>query len=92
MAADSRRWHPWRWFWSVLAAGLAGGLLLPAGAYLAGKRVIGAYEGQNGVADYIGSIYTGAGHGEPQAFALLLAPVALLGCWATVGWAWRRLA
>lgn len=91
MSATARPWRPWRWFWSVLGAGLAGGLLLPAAAYVAGKRVIGAYEGDFGVADYLASIYAGAARGEPQAFALLLAPLGLLACWTTVAWGWRKL-
>lgn len=64
----------------VLGLALAGGLLLPVAAYLAGKRLIGAYEGKLGLSDYLGSIYAGAAQGELLAWWLLLTPalVALL--------------
>jgi hypothetical protein len=91
VSPQPRRRSPWRWFWTIAAAALAGGLALPAGAYLAGKRLIGAYEGNRGVADYVGSIWLGAAAGEPQAWAVLLAPLGLVACWSAVVWGFRRL-
>lgn len=78
------RQRPWRWFWTVVAALLAGGIALPAGAYLAGKRFIGPYEDSRGVAGYVGNIWAGALAAEPQAWAVLLAPLGLVACWVIV--------
>ena len=49
---------------AMLALAVAGGLLLPIAGYMAGKRLIGAYEGKLGLSDYLSSIYAAAGHGE----------------------------
>ncbi|MEO8444946.1 MAG: hypothetical protein ABI567_08085 [Gammaproteobacteria bacterium] len=62
----------------LLGLALAGGLLLPIAGYLAGKQLIGAYEGRLGLSDYLGSIYAAAGHGELLAWWLLLAPALLV--------------
>ena len=78
--------------WLVATAlALAGTLALPVAAYVAGKRVVGAYEGKYGLSDYLESITTGAGRGEPAAWVLLLAPTALVLVWLLVGWGFRRL-
>jgi hypothetical protein len=75
---------PWRWFWTSVVALLAGGIALPAAAYLAARRFVGTYEGSRGVAGYVGSIWEGALAAEPQAWAVLLAPLALVACWAAI--------
>jgi hypothetical protein len=73
-----------------VAALLTGGIGLPAAAYLAGKRFIGAYEDSRGVAAYVGSIWEGALAAEPQAWAVLLAPLGLVVCWSAVARGLRR--
>ena len=46
---------------ALLGLALTGGLVLPIAGYVAGKRVIGAYEGKLGLSDYLDSIYAAAG-------------------------------
>lgn len=75
----------------AIALAMAGTLALPVGAYVAGKRVVGTYEGKYGLSDYLASITAGAGRGEPAAWVLLLAPTALVLVWLAVGWGVRRL-
>lgn len=75
----------------AIALALAGTLALPVGAYVAGKRVVGTYEGKYGLSDYLASISDGASRGEPAAWVLLLAPTALVLVWLAVGWGFRRL-
>lgn len=68
---------------------LAGGLVLPIASYVAGKRLIGAYEGKLGLSDYLDSIYGAAGRGEWLAWLLLLAPALVALVWyllIRVGW------
>ena len=48
---------------------------------MAGKRVIGAYEGKLGLSDYLDSVYGAAGRGEFLAWWLLLAPALIAGVW-----------
>ena len=72
------------------ALALAGGLVLPVVAYMAGKRVIGAYEGRLGLQDYLGSIYGAAGRGEPLAWLLLLAPALVAALWWGIVRLWRE--
>lgn len=86
----TRPLRPWRWFWTATAGGLAGGLVLPAAAYLAGQRFIGAYEGSRGVAGYVGSLWQGVLAAEPLAWAVLLAPGGLGACWLAVARGLRR--
>ena len=90
--APARPFRPWRWFWTGVVALMTGGIVLPAGAYLAGKRFIGPYEDPRGVAGYVGSIWEGALAAEPQAWAVLLAPLALVACWTVVARWFRRKA
>lgn len=84
----SRRALAWALWLPLLA--LAGGLVLPVAAYVAGKQVIGAYEGRYGLQDYLGSIYGGAGQGEPLAWLLLLSPALVAAVWWGVARLWRR--
>jgi hypothetical protein len=73
-----RRLTPWL---AILGLALAGGLVLPIASYMAGKRLIGAYEGKLGLTDYLGSIYDAAGRGELLAWWLLLAPALIAILW-----------
>ncbi len=73
---------PWLAPWlAILALALTGGLILPIASYMAGKRLIGAYEGKLGLTDYLGSIYAAAGQGEVLAWCLLLAPALIVTVW-----------
>jgi hypothetical protein len=74
-------------------AGLAllGGLVLPVVGYVAGKRVIGAYEGKLGLSDYLGSIYSAAARGEVLAWWLMLTPVLIALVWYVLIRIGRRL-
>ncbi len=73
-----RRLTPWL---AILGLALTGGLVLPIASYMAGKRLIGAYEGKLGLTDYLGSIYDAAGRGELLAWWLLLAPALIALLW-----------
>ena len=66
---------------AILALALAGGLALPIAGYMAGKRLIGAYEGKLGLSDYLSSIYAAAGRGDLLAWWLLLAPALVAIVW-----------
>ena len=66
---------------AILALALAGGLALPIAGYMAGKRLIGAYEGKLGLSDYLSSIYAAAGRGDLLAWWLLLAPALIAIIW-----------
>lgn len=69
---------------AVLGLALAGGLVLPIAGYMAGKRLIGAYEGKLGLIDYLSSIYAAAGRGDLLAWWLLLAPALVAMVWYLV--------
>jgi hypothetical protein len=78
---------------SLLGLALTGGLVLPIASYVAGKRVIGAYEGKLGLSDYLDSVWAAAGRGEFLAWWLLLAPALIAGVWYLVirlGWRQRQ--
>jgi hypothetical protein len=76
---------------ALLGLALAGGLVLPIGSYMAGKRVIGAYEGKLGLTDYLDSVYAAAGRGEFLAWWLLLTPALIAGVWYfVIRLGWRR--
>lgn len=79
--------------WLLLFAGLAlsGALLVPAVAYVAGKRLIGAYEGKLGFMDYIDSIYVAASRGEMLAWLILLSPTLVWLVWFLILRLQRRL-
>ena len=66
---------------AILALALAGGLALPIAGYMAGKRLIGAYEGKLGLSDYLSSIYAAAGRGDLLAWWLLLTPTLVAIVW-----------
>jgi len=66
---------------ALLGLALTGGLILPIASYMAGKRLIGAYEGKLGLSDYLGSLYAAAGRGELLAWWLLLAPALIATVW-----------
>jgi len=75
----------------LLGLALTGGLVLPIASYVAGKRVIGAYEGKLGLSDYLDSVYEAAGRGEFLAWWLLLSPALIVGVWLlVVRLGWRR--
>lgn len=69
---------------TLVGLALAGGLVLPIASYMAGKRVIGAYEGKLGLSDYLDSIYGAAGRGEFLAWWLLLSPALVALVWYLV--------
>jgi hypothetical protein len=74
---------------AMLGLALAGGLALPIAGYMAGKRLIGAYEGKLGLTDYLNSVYGAAGRGELLAWWLMLAPALIAIVWylvIRVGW------
>ena len=76
---------------SLLALAFTGGLVLPIASYVAGKRVIGAYEGKLGLSDYLDSVWAAAGRGEFLAWWLLLAPALIAGVWyLVIRLGWRR--
>ena len=76
---------------AILGLALVGGLVLPIAGYMAGKRLIGAYEGRLGLSDYLGSIYGAAGRGELLAWWLLLAPALIAIVWYLLIRVGRRL-
>ena len=80
-----------RWLLLFAGLGLAGALLVPAAAYVAGKRLIGAYEGKLGFMDYADSIYAAAGRGELLAWLVLLSPLLVWLTWYLILCLWRRL-
>ena len=69
---------------AMLGLALMGGLALPIAGYVAGKRVIGAYEGKLGLIDYLDSIYSAAAGGEVLAWWLLLTPILIAIVWYLV--------
>lgn len=80
-----------RWLLLFTGLALAGAILVPAAAYLAGKRLIGAYEGKLGFMDYVDSIYAGASRGELLAWLILLSPMLVWLIWYLVLHLQRRL-
>jgi hypothetical protein len=79
----------WRLLLWLPVLALLGGLVLPVAAYMAGKRLIGAYEGRLGLQDYLGSVYGAAGDGEPLAWLLLLAPLLVAAIWWGIARLWQ---
>jgi hypothetical protein len=61
----------------LVAAMLAGFLLLPALIYLAGSSVLGRYEGAS-MGNLYGSIYRGLAHGNLASWIVVLGPAALI--------------
>ena len=66
---------------SVLLLIVTGLLFLPVCAYIVGLIVVGPYEGQSGVAGYLGTLYVSAWRGELTARLLLLTPLLLAATW-----------
>jgi hypothetical protein len=66
---------------NLLALFVTGAAIIPVGGYLIGRYVIGPYEGENGLAGYLGSIYLAAWQGEKAALVLILAPMLVVGIW-----------
>lgn len=79
--------------WLLLFAGLAlaGAVIVPAIAYAAGKRLIGAYEGKLGFIDYVDSIHAAASRGEALAWLILLSPTLVWLVWFLILRVQRRL-
>lgn len=75
---------------AILILGLAGWLALPVAGYMAGKRVIGPYEGRLGLRDYVDSIHAGVDRGEPLAWLIVLAPLLIGLVWYLVYQLGRR--
>jgi hypothetical protein len=86
-ATPPRRRSRWPW---LLSAVLFATAALPIATYVAGKRVVGTYEGKYGLTDYLGSITSGAARGEAPAWILLATPAAIALVWLLVAWSWRR--
>ncbi len=80
-----------RWLLLFTVLGLAGALLVPAIAYVAGKRLIGSYEGKLGFIDYADSIYAAASRGEVLAWLILLSPMLVWLVWYLLLRLQRRL-
>jgi hypothetical protein len=72
----ARRWA------LLLFLGIAGPLLLPVAAYVAGGRVVGPYPGSRGLASYLGDIYAEALQGSVLALAIVLGPLLVALAWA----------
>ncbi len=66
---------------AILGLALVGSLALPIAGYVAGKRLIGAYEGKLGLSDYLSSVYAAAERGELLAWWLLLTPALIALLW-----------
>ncbi len=80
-----------RWLLLFTVLVLAGALLVPAVAYVAGKRLIGTYEGKLGFIDYADSIYAAASRGEVLAWLILLSPALVWLVWYLILRLQRRL-
>ncbi|MEZ5561619.1 MAG: hypothetical protein R3F27_01510 [Gammaproteobacteria bacterium] len=80
-----------RWLLLLAGLGLAGAVVVPAVAYTAGKRLIGAYEGKLGFMDYADSIYAAASRGELLAWLILLSPALVWLVWFLILRLQRRL-
>lgn len=80
-----------RYVLSILILGLVGWLVLPVIGYMAGKRVIGAYEGRLGLRDYMDHIHAGVDQGEPLALLIVLAPLLIAMVWTVLYRVGRRV-
>ena len=65
---------------------LTGALFVPIAAYLIGSYIIGPYEGNGGLAGFLGTIYLSAGRGERAALVLILAPLLIVTVWQIGLW------
>jgi hypothetical protein len=80
-----------RWLLLFSALALTGAVIVPAIAYTAGKRLIGAYEGKLGFMDYADSIHAAASRGEALAWLILLSPTLVWLVWFLILRLQRRL-
>lgn len=65
-------------------------VIIPVIAYFIGGYMVGPYEGDGGLTNYLGTIYVAAGQGERAALTLILAPMLMVMIWLGVWLAWRR--
>lgn len=68
----------------LLFLGVAGPLLVPVAAYVAGGRIVGPYAGARGLESYLGAIYADALRGRLLALAIVLGPLLV-----AIGWSVR---
>jgi len=81
------------WKKTLLRSGtllVIGAVLIPVIAYLVGGAIVGPYEGNGGLAGYLGTIYQSTWHGERAALMLILAPLLVVAAWMTALWLLRR--
>ena len=65
--------------------------MVPVVAYLVGGMAVGPYEGDGGLAGFLGSIYQSAGRGEQAALTLILSPVLIVSAWQLSLWLYRNI-
>jgi hypothetical protein len=70
-----------RWL-LLLFLGVAGPLILPVAAYVAGGRIVGPYAGARGLETYLGAIYADALRGGVLALAIVLGPLLVALAWS----------
>lgn len=56
-------------------------VFIPAAGYLIGSTIVGPYEGDGGLAGYLGTIYLSAMRGERAALTLILSPLLIVVIW-----------
>jgi len=66
---------------NILALLVTGAVIIPVCAYLVGGYIVGPYEGNSGLAGYLGTIYLSAWRGERAALTLILAPMLIVAVW-----------
>ena len=69
---------------------VVGAVIVPIMAYLVGGTIVGPYEGNSGLAGYLGTIYLSTWHGERAALTLILSPLLIIAIWLTALWLFRR--
>ncbi len=65
----------------LLALALAGLVIVPVFAFIAGHLLAGPYKGEYGVLGYLGTIYTNLLAGEPAAILLVGSPALVMLTW-----------
>ena len=73
----------------LLSHGIVGEIVEVVALFV-GLFVIGPYEGEYGLAGYLGSIYLAAWQGKWTALVLILAPLLTVGAWLAGLWLYRR--
>lgn len=66
---------------TLLALLVTGAVIIPVAAYLVGGAAVGPYEGEGGLAGYLGTIYRSALRGEQAALTLILTPLLITTIW-----------